>query len=377
MAGAVSWLVEDARLSLFRGDPYAGSRRESWRWDVLSLTDSPVGSLDGVTEGRLEFSIFNTIRSGGSLTWAGDPLAIPDWNNLRVQPYYTATFPDGSSVSWPLGVFLPAAPTVEHDDDGATVSVELYDKLLILDQDVVEQTYRVAVGAVVTAVVKTVIGEASAFAVPAAPLVAVTDSTETLAKAMVWEAGTSRLQIVNDLLDAINYFALWCDGQGAYRAEPYVAPTDRTIDREFLDDSESIYAPAFSHERDVFTTPNKVILVGQSDGDTPALTSTATNEDGGPLSFAVRGRWIAHVETGVEATSQAILDGIAKRRLAELQQTASVLEISHAPVPLDLNDAVTFRREPAGLDLRAVVQSMSIDTQPGSLVKTRLREVTS
>ena len=373
MAGAVSWLVEDQRLSLFRGDPFAGPRRESWRWELLNLDDSPAGTLDGVETGRLEFSIFNTIRSGGSLTWAGDVADMPDWNKVRVQPHYMATFPNGTTASWPLGIFLPAAPTVQHADDGATVSVELYDKLLVLDQDVVQNTYSVPAGSVVTTVVKAVITAASG----SASLLAVTDSPETLSKAMVWEAGTSRLRIVNDLLASINYFSLWCDGLGAYRAEPYVAPLSRPLERNFRDDAESIYEAGFSHERDVFTTPNKVVLVGQSDGTTPALMSTAINEDGGPLSFAVRGRWIAHVEQGVEATSQAVLDALAVRRLAELQQTASVIEINHAPIPLDLNDAVAFRRQPAGLDLRAVVQSMTFSTDPGSLVRTRLREVTA
>src|SRR5690606_9088086 len=126
---------------------------------------------------------------------------------------------------------------------------------------------------------------------------------------------------------------------------PYVAPQDRGIAWSFVDDDKRIHMPDFSHDYDGFNVPNEVVLVGQSDGDTPALVATARNTDpGSPWSIPSRGGSITHTETGVEATSQFVLDNLAARRLTELTQVSSTFEVQHAWVPLELNDAVLLEQ---------------------------------
>ncbi|NUT06628.1 MAG: hypothetical protein HOV76_24440, partial [Hamadaea sp.] len=273
----------------------------------------------------------------------------------------------------PNGVYLPAAPATDYDDGRASRDVELQSLLTVLEEDQVEQTYALAAGTVVTTAVRSLIAEAGG---TGGARVAGTDSDETLRSALVWEAGTSRLRIINDLLDAINYFALWVDGQGTYRLDPYVLPTQRGSSWDFRDDATGIYSPAFTHTRDLFAVPNKVVGISPGYGDAPALTSVATNEDpASPFSRPSRGRWITQVDTNVEATSQQVLDAIVARRLAELSQVSSSVDITHWPVPLSPNDLTTFLREPAGLDLRGVVQKTSIQCSPGALASTSIQEV--
>lgn len=343
------------------------SRSESWRFDVLDLADQKIGELDGVTDGSFDFSVAATIRSSGSITCVASGV---DWLRVRIQPWHTVTA-GGQTVSWPIGVFLPASPSVDYATPGGVRSIELYDKLLILDQDKTDGTYSVPVGAVVTTVIRDIlrgIGEVRD---------AVTDSTETVKTAMVWEAGTSKLQIINDLLKSINYFSLWADGRGVFQGTPYVAPGGRGIAWTFADDENSIYSPAFKLDEDNFNVPNRVVQVSTSNGDTAALIAEARNEDpASPYSYNNRGRWIVTVETEVEATSQAVLNSLAQRRLAELSAVTSTFDISHANIPLELNDAVHFTREAEGITTAAVVQSMSISTAVGALVKTTLRGVT-
>lgn len=352
-------------------DPLLDHRDESWQWDKLTLAEAPAGTLDGVEAGTLEFNVNATIRGGGSLTWSGSPEQEPDWSKILLQPWYVLRTAD-MEIRWPRGVFIPAAPVDSHNDTGKTVEVELYDKLLILDQDKVDTTYTVGKGANVVAAVRAVISSAGQ------TRHAIEDSTSTLRSAMVWEAGTSKLRIVNDLLDSINYFSLWCDGYGVYQGNPYKAPSARPVVRTFVDDEDSIYSPDFTHDRDMFNIPNKVIQVGRGDGDTPGLVATATNTDpGNPYSQPSRGRWIVHVDTDVEAASQAVLDGIAARRLGELAQVASAVDFTHAHVPLELNDVVVFERGSQGLALTATVQTMSISTTPGDLMQSKIREVTT
>src|SRR5690606_23496078 len=102
------------------------------------------------------------------------------------------------------------------------------------------------------------------------------DSTETLTSGMVWPAGTSKLRIINDLLSAINYFSLRCDGHGRYVAAPYLAPASRPVVRRFVPAPDAIHLPEFTRDRDLAGIPNKVVLVSSGSGDDEALVGVAS-----------------------------------------------------------------------------------------------------
>lgn len=355
--------------------PLLGHRQESWRFELLTLTGAPAGELDGVETATLEFNVNATIRGGGSLTWAAETRHCkePDWAAHFIQPWFKVTGEDGRAQEWPMGVFIPAAPGAQYHDTGKTVEVELYDKLFILDNDRVERVHTVPAGANVVAAVRALIASAGPH-----HRHSIEDSTVTARSAMVWEPGTSKLRIINDLLESINYFSLWCDGYGTYRADHYTPPGSRPVAYEFADDEYSIYAPTFTREQDLFSVPNRVIQVGRGDEDKPGLIGVAENTDpSSPFSYQARGRWIAHVDEDVEAATQQVIDGIAQRRLAELSGAAANIEISHAHVPLELNDRVTFTRAARRISTTAVVQTMSYTCAPGGgeLVRTKIREV--
>lgn len=360
------FLIDDARQWTQDGDPLTGHRSESWRVELLNLGDTSLGDLDGVAGGDLTFNVYATIRGGGSLDYKGEPI---DWLAHRVQPWYRVEAM-GQVIEWPLGVFLPAAPSTQYGSAGGVQSIELYDKTLILDQDKVEATYSAPVGAVVTSTVRALLADIGE------TRVAVVDSAETLRTSMVWEAGTSKLRIINDLLDAINYFSIWADGMGTFRVEPYRRPADRPQRFGFVDDQTSIYSPDFVHDFDTFEVPNKVIVVGQSAGEEAALVATAKNENpGNPFSFQSRGRWITRFEEGVEASSQGVLNSLALRYLEDGQSVGSTFDIKHAPIPLDFNDAVGFARTAEDIAVRGVVESISYSMAVGALCSTKIREV--
>lgn len=365
--------VIDYRVT--RPDPYAGHRLEDWRWVILAFDHAELGTLDGVKNGTLEFSTGNTIRGGGNLEWTGAKKDEPNWDQIYLQPWYSFTAEDGTVHQWPRGVFIPATAPASYSDTARTLDVDLYDKLLILDRDKVLETYAVRAGTNVVTAVRTVIEEAGQ------TRHSIEDSTETVRTDMVWEPGTSRLRIINDLLESINYFSLWADGYGTYQGLPYKDPQARPTIRAFVNNSQSIYAPDFTHERDTFDTPNRVVAVGRGD-DTPedgsepeVFVGVAENTDPeSPTSYPSRGRWIVHHEEDVEATSQAVIDSIAARRLTELTQTSSVVEFDHAPIPLELNDIIEFTYDD-DVKVRATIQSFSMSTEQGALMGTRVREV--
>lgn len=358
------FVIDGASRRFRPADPLTGHRTESWRVDLLNQRDVVVTQLLGVTGGEFTFNVNATIRGSGSIEYGGIPV---DWNQYRLQPWYRAEA-GGQVVEWPLGVFLVATPSTEYYDGGKTVSLEMYDKTKILEDDQIPASYQVPAGTnVITAVL-------AVLAAAGQTRTAFEATTQTTATAMVWPAGTPRLRIINDLLDAANYFSIWADGDGVFRAEPYQLPGSRGVAWGFADDDKSIYSPEFTHDFDTFDVPNRVIVTGQSDGDTAAPVAVVDDNTAGPFSIPTRGRVISRHEEGQDATDTATLQGIARRLLQESQQVGSSFSIKHAPVPLNLNDVATFRRATETIDVAATVQTISYSMDTGALCSTTLRE---
>src|SRR5699024_2279451 len=110
----------------------------------------------------------------------------------------------------PVGVYMPAAPVHEWDDGARTYTVELLDKLSMLDTDIITdsrgnaETYSVPKGTNIIKRVKAIIADLG----EESPAIVEDDADETSQSDMVFPSGTSRLKIINDLLDAANYFSL-------------------------------------------------------------------------------------------------------------------------------------------------------------------------
>lgn len=373
------YLIFGDTTVLVNADPaIIGNRAASWRIDLLNNDESPAGSLDGVDGGSLEWSTAQ-IKGRGTLnvTETFDPetglSTAPDWLNIRIRPVYVLN----DTTEWPRSIFIPTAPVEQWSDGVRSWSVDMLDKSCVLAQDRVDAYYSLAAGVNVIDSVRDLIVSSGENAG------AITDSTETLAVARAWPAGTSKLTIINELLDSAGYFALIVDmTSGQFRVEPSTRPAQRSIAYELTDGSGSIYGEDFTREVDIYGIPNKVIHVSQGTSDTEALTSIATNTDpSSPYSYAARGRWIVNDDAAqaVDATSQEALDIITRRDLINATSVTATIDITHAPLPnVDINAAVRFANTPAGVDARHVITRTTLTIESVgalALASTTLRQV--
>lgn len=310
---------------------------------------------------------------------------IADWLNVRIRPMIRIARlgggddPAGRLV--PAGVFLCAAPVEEWTATGLKRLVELTDKLSILDQDIASgdpaglTAYTALAGANIIDLVTDLIGETGE------RYPAIQPDIKVLTSPLVWDIGTTRLKVINDLLDAAGYFSLWCDGYGQYQATVYQTPAARTPVYEsiapFSDGPGSLMAPEWTRDRDIYSVPNRVLVVSQGDGTTAALTSIATNMDAlSPYSFPSRGRWITDVEIGVEAITQSALDTIAAARLSAATSVTNQITLKHILLPdLHINSVIHFVNPDSGLDIYCYVVATSIPMDPTALCTTTMRVV--
>mgnify|MGYP001809867151 CR=1 FL=1 len=387
--------------SLTTDEVLYGDRLTSYRWEVLEHADGEdrlVGQLDGVVDGSasLKWSVNEAVKGSGGLKvtdvdepepglFAVNQLELP---KVRLRPVLAI---DGLPEV-PFGVFLVAAAPEEWSATGRLLSLELLDRSTVLDQDAVDESYTVGTSTPILSAVKSVIESAGeAITIDASV-------TTTLRDPMVWPAGTTKLQIVNDLLSALNYSSLWVDGVGKFRATPYVLPARRSLgyellngaERKLVDGEESIYEQEWSRDLDMYRVPNKVIAVASGSGDAAPSIGIATNEDPeSPFSYQSRGnRWIVPDSGPLTvdvpdfssagdpvAATVAFLENAALRSLIARSSIQASVSVKHLPVPLRVSDVVRFQNTPAQINARHTVTQIDLEAHPLGLMKTTLQEV--
>jgi len=381
--------------ALTTGDVLYSDRVTSYRWEVLTHlsngSDVLAGSLDGVvdTSAQLSWSLYSSVKGSGGLkvtdlaTARAGLLRIGQLSlaSARIRPVLVIE----GLPEIPLGVFLLSAAPEEWSGSGRVYGVELLDRATVLDQDLIEVSFSVSASTPILSAVASVIASAGEAITVDATV------TTTLASAMVWEAGTSKLSIVNDLLAALNYNSLWVDGTGAFRATPYVLPASRGVNyellnglpRELVDGDLSIYSETWSRDRDLFNVPNKVVAVQAASGDAPALTGSYTNTDpNSPFSYQARGnRWIVKVLDGVEVPDgtapamTAFLQAKARASLIASSAVQASVSVKHLPIPLRVSDVLRFANAPAGIDNRHVLTNLTLEAHPLGLMTSELQEL--
>lgn len=387
-----------------------GERDTRFRFEILTHNsttgvDTLSGYLDGVDprSGSLEWESNAAVKKAGTLAVEDLPVAKAGLTRIADVDLVTARIRPVRIIEGlpetPLGVYVLNASPELWAGTGRTYDLAIHDKSSVLEQDRVEESFTAGTSDPILEIVADVIASAG-------ETISVNASdTRTLASPLTWEVGTSKLQIVNDLLTgSLGYFALRVDGVGNFRATPYVKPSERSIrysvlngadgeplERELRDGDQSIYSPEWTRDRVNYKVPNKVIAISSGTGEGPALVGVATNDDpASPYSTVSRGRVITpdsgplivdvpdySGEADPEAATVAFLEDAALRSLIARSSVQASINVDCLPIPVDLLDALTFANVPAGINARHTVRSVSIPFTFDGLLSLQLQEVVS
>jgi len=381
-----------------------GNRDTTFRYELLQHDpatglDSFSGILDGVTPGgNLSWTSNAVVKKSGTITVQDLQVAKPGARRISDVNLYTERIRPVMVIDGlpeiPLGVYVITASPEKWRGTGREWPLELHEKTTALEQDSVDVSFTAGTAQPVLEIIESVIeGGGERITIDGS-------DTRTLRNSLVWAAGTTRIRIVNDLLDAIGYNSLWMDGQGSFRATQYVRPVDRStrysmlndadgeqLQRELVDGDQSIYSPEWTRDRDTYKVPNKVIAVAAGTGDDAPLTGTVTNENpDSPFSFDARGRWVTRVLDNVDvpdfsaepdpaAATTLFLESRAEQALIAASSVQATVELSTLPIPLELRDVVIFASTPANIESRHTVQSVEVQLRFDGTMRLSLREV--
>lgn len=290
----------------------------------------------------------------------------------RIQPHMEIQMPDGNWISFPLGIFLLSTPTKRDEVNGVYREIEAYDGLTILNDDKFTSRYYIPAGKKYTdAVIEILISAGiSKFNI--------TDSSKTLATPIEFAIGTSKLEAINSLLEAINYTQIWVDSRGYFTASPYVAPSDRAIDYEYLDDDVSVIYNGIEEELDYFGVPN-VWVVTQSNPEKEPLVSVKVNDNpDSPTSTVNVGRNIVDFREVDDIADQATLDAYTERIAFEASQVYGRLRFKTALMPFhEYMDILRVKYSPLNIDDKFSEVGWKMILRAGGEMEHEVRKVVS
>ena len=338
-------------------------RRPLWIVDLLDEKNRLIRSLDEVLSGSIELSATTKLGGSGTLTISGETQI--DWLKHRVRITYNPGI--AGVTEWAVATMLFSSPTMKHNEHGRTYEVALLSTLAAIDEDTTDSTYSLAAGTPIIDTVIKIVRSAGATQIAATP------SPATLRSSMMWPAGTSKLKIANELLDAANYWSLKTDGYGRTIIAPYTKPSARTPKYKFKQGDNAIHSSEWTREQDNSSVPNQCIITTSGDDKTPALVGIARNENpNSPYSYQARGRWITMTEEVSEIATQEAANALAARWLLDRMTPVARISVQYAILPLEPDDAIEF--SDSGHNVKATVQRMSFDLSYDSLCRADWRE---
>lgn len=360
------YTAEQVRTAL-----HAANRTLAFRYDLFDSSNNYKGRLTNVLVASISYNSLADIKRTARFSLQDD--GSINFLSDRVKPWARLKMSDGGWAEFPLGVFLLTTPPRKINAAGViTREVEAYDQGQVLVNDKVEDRYVVPASTNYITAVKTLLDGAGITGQN------LTATDKTLPTDRDWDPGTPKLKIINDLLGAINYQAIWFNEDGQAVAQPYVSPAVRAAEYTYATDSTSVIFPEAEQSLDLWAVPNKWVLV-VSEPDRTALVSTYTNSNAAsPTSTVSRGRTIVDYREQQEAADQASLDAKAARIAFEASQVYEHVNFDTAIMPQHSHgDVLTLNFTDLGVSDKYSETAWSLDLKAGARMRHSIRKVVS
>lgn len=342
------------------------SRKISFRYDLLNYDEIKIGELTSMG-GTLGLNSLAQIKRKGNFEFKENELNDVDWLNDKVQPVFILN----NKYEFPLGIFMISSPTRSSRKRSVYRSVECFDTSMVLMEDKFDTRYRILSGTNYITAITQIINSAGIIKINI-PYIDANIKTDK-----EFEIGTSKLDAVNSLLQEINYTSLWVDELGNFTANPYVLPNNRMVEYIYKNDEMSVIKPDASIEEiDLFSVPNKWVVVA-TNPETDPLVSRYTNDNGtSPTSTINRRRTIVDYRQVDDIASQSILDEYVRRIAYEASNVYGKFIFETAIMPHhSYMDCLYCEYTSLGINSKYIETSWEMELKAGGAMRHNARRV--
>lgn len=369
---AHGWPSDAVPVTIVDGNGYTMSV-ELWRATIDNALVEDIS--DYLIDGSVDMNLDRDIKTAASFTLRNPSVVTPYTDYLA--PFIRFEFDDGADdVYQQVGLFATKVPPGRYTVEDAVATFEGMDLTSIMASSYYTDTHNISVAANYVSGLRGIVAgiEASGITRHNIP-----PTTLTLPSAQSFAIGTSRLEKANALLDQLGWYHLGMDLDGKI-STPGAPQNLLSMEpwRE-LTDSDLLTAPEV---QPTGLEIANVILVINDDPSAAPLSSTATNSDPqSPTSTVSIGRPIMRLVTVQGSTTQAALDALAARILAESRTYYRTCKVTilHDPTALVPHQTVRLTLTGKMADLSGLwwIRTASIGLTPDKPTVLELNQVTS
>lgn len=332
----------------------------SLRYEALDINlEKPVDITGYVEEGgSISYNSLNRIKATCTV-----PIIIAAHEKLNIDALrvYSAI----NNAEECLGTFFISMPDCEYEDEMQRIECIGYSTLIRISSNSPDVKYFIKKGTNAVAEVKRILTRLGyPFFIP--------DCNKTTSTNKEFDMGENYLNIINYLLDVVNYTSLHVDVYGNYISKPYVLPQDKESDCSYdEDDINNIVEPHQRHTINTFDIPNRFIRVCTSD-PTLELSAVYTNTDGVTGSNS---KWIsADVKEVEDVSDYETLYALCKKAAAEAISIYEKVKISTALVMIPTYLAIVELKHYQAQG-KYTCTSFDIALETGGSIELNLRKV--
>lgn len=258
-------------------------RKNTYRFTLLDKEDRVKFShVDNIKSFTLTYSSLSTLKATLTVEMHDDKQYNFVSDRLQITMLIDVR---GYHFEFPLGVYLMKSPEVEADGNttsllGDNRSVTMYSKLLIYDEDMITSDMTIPAGTHVINKVRELLNTDK---------VKLAAHSKVTAHHKIYKIGTSKLTIINDLLESIGFNSLSVDGEGYFYSQEYILPDNRSIEFEYTDEKNQQVSPIYRESLDLPSCYN--VFTGSCVINNQCINYTYVNSSSySPISTVNRGR---------------------------------------------------------------------------------------
>lgn len=300
-------------------------RTINFRYELLDKNEIKLKDLESVS-GTIRFDSSQEIM--GTASFVIKEIGDIDLRSvdLRIRPFFRLKHLSGW-LEYPLGTYIMSSPERARQGIGVSQQVDCYDYSTILKEDKITSRLFIAIGTNYVTQIRSIITAAGI------KKTNIETSILTVGAPLEFEIGTSKLDIINSLLTAINYEPLHFDNRGYAVSRRYIEPLNRQTEQSYQTNDISIIKNGAKQSVDTYNVPN-IFVRYTNNPDGLELRSQYINDSvTSPVSTVNRGRNVVNIESVNDIADQTTLNDLVRRIAIEKSQTYDAVTLPTALMP--------------------------------------------
>lgn len=341
-----------------------------FRYDILDNQERVLDQVEAT--GSISFDSTGEIMGTASFRIKEGKLKeyAKFYADMRIRPVMIQIDNHKNKQEYPLGVYIMMSPVKSGEDNTVIWNVDCYDKSIILKEDKLQDRIYLPSGSNYVAEVKKLLLSAGM------DKYSIENSEALLSSDVEFEIGRSKLEVINELLYAINYYPIHFNENGFAVSSRYIEPMQRETEIEYITDHKSIILEGVQQSNDLYNIPNIIIRYVDNPDSDPLRSIYINDNPDSIISTVRRGRNIVDVDTVDDIADQDTLDAYTKRIAIEKSQACDSVNLrTGITVGHGFRNCIFVRDDELDIATKYIEYSWSMDLAVGGIMTHQLKRV--